>query len=217
MPCGSRNHTHEEGEGMKEERLASGGAILAAIAASLCCLAPLVFVVLGLGAFGAAAFFETARPYLLGAAVVLLAFGFYRSYFRPAESCAPDGTCIGKPINRASRVILWIAAAGVIAFALSPYYAGALARHLVTKPATPETNKQAAAAKPVIDSVSENRAGTTNGQIPAAVVTLRVADAKDTPAEGAVFLRGGSAAGGWSVRQLERQIRLQFYERTAHN
>lgn len=109
---------------MKEERLASGGAILAAFAASLCCIAPLLFVVLGLGAFGAASFFDTARPYLLGAAVLCLAFGFYRAYFRRAEACAPDGTCVAKPVNRASRIILWMASAAVIAFALSPYYAG---------------------------------------------------------------------------------------------
>jgi mercuric ion transport protein len=128
---------------MKKERLASGGAVLAAFAASLCCIAPLLFVVLGLGAFGAASFFETARPYLLGAAVLFLAFGFYRTYFRRAEKCTPDGTCVVKPVNRASRLILWVASAAVLIFALSPYYAGTLARRIAPKPAAPENAPQA--------------------------------------------------------------------------
>lgn len=109
-----------------------GGAIAAAFAASLCCIAPLVFVLLGVGAFGAATMFETARPYLLGAAVLFLAFGFYRAYFRREKACAPDGTCTVNPMSGASRVGLWFASAAVLAFALSPYYAGALARRITT-------------------------------------------------------------------------------------
>jgi mercuric ion transport protein len=123
---------------MKEE-LATGGALAAAAAASLCCIGPLVFVALGLGAFGASAAFETLRPYFLGAAVLLLAFGFYRAYFRRGDAaCAPGGVCATKPTGRATRAALWVAAFAVIAFALSPYYAGALARRLsagATRPA----------------------------------------------------------------------------------
>lgn len=106
---------------MKEERLAIGGAVFAAFAASLCCIAPLLFVVFGLGAFRAAAAFETARPFLLGAAALLLAFGFYRAYFRREEDCAPGEACATKTINRVSRVGLWLASLAAIAFALAPY------------------------------------------------------------------------------------------------
>ncbi|MFN2513775.1 MAG: mercuric transporter MerT family protein [Pyrinomonadaceae bacterium] len=118
---------------MKEERLAIGGAVIAAIAASLCCIGPLLFVVLGLGAFGAAAAFQTARPYLLGAAMLLLAFGFYRTYFRRASACAPGEACDTKPVNRASRIGLWIALIAVLAFALSPYYVGYIAAAFVRR------------------------------------------------------------------------------------
>jgi len=124
---------------MKEEKLAVGGAVIAAIAASLCCIGPLLFVVLGLGAFGAAAAFQTARPYLLGAAVLLLAFGFYRTYFRRASACAPGEACDTKPINRASRIGLWIASIAVLAFALSPYYVGDIAAAFVRRQAPVET------------------------------------------------------------------------------
>ncbi len=118
---------------MREERLAIGGAIITAFVASLCCIGPLLFIVLGLGAFGAAAAFETARPYLLGLAVLILAFGFYRAYFRRAEACAPGEACATKPVNKASRVGLWIASIAVLAFALSPYYVGYIATALAHK------------------------------------------------------------------------------------
>lgn len=133
---------------MKEERIALGGAVVAAIAASLCCIGPLLFVVLGVGAFGAATAFETARPYLLGAAALLLAFGFYRTYFRPDTTCAPGEACATKPVNRASRIALWITSVAVLAFALSPYYAGTLARRVTSEPATAGGAPRAAATRP---------------------------------------------------------------------
>lgn len=109
---------------MKEERLAAGGAVIAAMAAALCCLGPLLFAVLGAGAFGAAAAFESARPYLLGAAVLLLASGFYRAYDGRQEACPPGEACAARPVNRAGRVGLWVASVAVLAFALSPSYVG---------------------------------------------------------------------------------------------
>lgn len=116
---------------MKGEKLALGGAVTAAAAASLCCVGPLLFVVLGLGAFGAAAALESARPYMLAASVLLLAFGFYRTYFRREEACAPGGGCSTKQAGRFSRASLWLSAFAVVAFALSPYYAGSLAGRFV--------------------------------------------------------------------------------------
>lgn len=119
------------------EKLVTGGAVAAAAAASLCCVGPLVFVLLGLGSFGAVAALGTARSYLMGAAALLLAFGFYRAYIRREAGCAPGEACATKPVGRASRASLWVAAAAVIAFALSPYYAGALAERVA--PAQTET------------------------------------------------------------------------------
>jgi mercuric ion transport protein len=132
-----------------KEKLATGGAVAAAAAASLCCIGPLVFVALGLGAFGASAAFETLRPYLLGASVLLLAFGFYSAYFRrPEAACTPGEACAARPAGRATRSALWVAAFVVIAFALSPYYAGALTRRLSTKTTEP------AAMQPTVARVS---------------------------------------------------------------
>lgn len=117
---------------MRAEKLTTFGAVFAAFAASLCCIMPLVFVVFGLGAFGAAAAFETVRPYFLATAALLLAFGFYRAYFRREEVCASDAECATKPVNRISRAGLWFASLAVMAFALAPYYAGTLAHRVIT-------------------------------------------------------------------------------------
>ena len=128
---------------MKVEKLTMSGAVFAAFAASLCCILPLLFVVLGLGVFGAGSVFETARPYLLGAATLLLAFGFYRAYIRREETCAVGEECAAKPISRISRIGLWLALVGAVAFALAPYYTGIIARNVVTQNTQPAANVSA--------------------------------------------------------------------------
>lgn len=137
-----------------ESQLTIWGAMLAGLVASLCCFGPLLFAVLGLGAFGAAGIFAAARPYLLVLAVLLLALGFYRAYFRRDKTCEPGEACATKPTSRLGRVGLWIASVAVLAFALSPYYAGRIAAAWASKnppvpampPTDPTTNEAANAS-----------------------------------------------------------------------
>lgn len=110
---------------MKRENVFVGGAVFAAIASSLCCVLPLVAVVFGLGAFGAASVFDTLRPYLLVLAFTALAFSFYRVYFR-REECAEGEACAAKPVNKMNQVLLWAGFLVISAFALAPYYTGYL-------------------------------------------------------------------------------------------
>lgn len=120
---------------MLKEKTVLGGAILAAFAASLCCVAPLLFVLLGMGSLGMAAIFEPYRPYLMGAAVLLLILGYYWIYFKSesAASCAPGEECATKPASRVSRFGLWFATFAVILFALTPYISAAIANRTGTK------------------------------------------------------------------------------------
>lgn len=115
---------------MKSEKLALGGAIAAAFGAGLCCVGPVLFALLGLGAFSAASVFQSLRPYLLAVAVLTLAFGFHRVYFR-REQCAPGETCATKPVNKVNRAALWVALFVVVAFAFSPWYVGYIAAAVV--------------------------------------------------------------------------------------
>ena len=97
--------------------------VIAAGAASLCCIGPLVAVGVGLGAFGAAAFFESVRPYLLVVTAGFLAAAFYLTYRKkPAEKCE-EGVCAVAP-KRSQKLALWIATGVVIPLAAFPYYAG---------------------------------------------------------------------------------------------
>ncbi|HKR59694.1 MAG TPA: mercuric transporter MerT family protein [Pyrinomonadaceae bacterium] len=117
---------------MSKENVAVSGAVLTAIGASLCCIGPILTLIFGVGAFGAATIFASARPYLLIASALALAFGFYRVYLR-REACASGEECSIKSPSHAARLALWTASVAVLIFALSPYYVGTLARHLSAK------------------------------------------------------------------------------------
>ena len=94
------------------------GGVLAGIAASLCCIGPLVSLTLGLGSFAAAAWFAQWRPVLLGATFVLLGLAWYLTYRRPKADCA-DGSC-ARPPGKASRAALWLGTLVALAAAIYP-------------------------------------------------------------------------------------------------
>ena len=108
---------------MENKSLTVASAITASLA-SLCCIGPLVAVGLGLSTFGAAAFFESVRPYLLVVTAGLLGAAFYLTYRKkPVEKCE-DGVCAVAP-KRSQGLALWIATMVVIPVAAFPYYSGA--------------------------------------------------------------------------------------------
>ena len=108
----------------RAKKLTIGGAVLAALAASSCCIGPLVLAALGIGGAGALAAVGAYRPYILGVTAVLLAGGFYLTYRKPAVAVG-DGDACGceKPnakAGRAGKIGLWIATAMVVVFAAAP-------------------------------------------------------------------------------------------------
>ena len=80
--------------------LASVAAIASVIAASSCCLPIQPFVVAASFA-GTATVLTALRPYLLGASVVFIAFGFYQAW--------KSKRCTRKP-NVISSALLWLSA-----------------------------------------------------------------------------------------------------------
>jgi len=108
-----------------------GGAIVAAFAASLCCLGPLLFAALGLGGAGLLVEFESYRPYFAALTLVLLAAGFYFTYRRPrpvpaTAAAGPACDCELPRANRFGRVLLWVATAVVAGLLGFPYLAQVL-------------------------------------------------------------------------------------------
>lgn len=102
------------------------GALLTAFLASLCCVGPLVFALLGIGGAGLLVKFEPYRPFFAVATLGLLGAGFYFTYRKPkaaavgsAEGDACD--CPAPKTNKTGRVMLWIATVLVVGFLIFPY------------------------------------------------------------------------------------------------
>ena len=94
----------------KSGLLAAGAAVLAAFGASLCCVGPILFVTVGVGA-GLASTMEPLRPFFTGITVLALGIGFYTVYRRPSEAdaCAPGEACARPRSRRREKVVLWAA------------------------------------------------------------------------------------------------------------
>lgn len=124
-------------------RWSTPAAVGSAILSSACCWLPLLLLAFGLSAGGVAGFFEAVRPFFLVAAVIFLGTGFYFAYFRGFRkpTCKPGEACaVPNPkLQRFNRVMLWVAAVFVIAFALFPYYSPALVRAFADAPANATT------------------------------------------------------------------------------
>ncbi len=97
--------------------LSTLGALGAAIASSLCCTGPLLYVGLGIGGAGLASTFEPMRPWFLGGATLLLAVGFYGVYGQRYR-CAADGNAERK--RKREKVMLWVGTVMVMLFATFP-------------------------------------------------------------------------------------------------
>ncbi len=112
--------------GARARRASIGAAVIASIAASSCCIGPLVLAALGVGGAGALATLSAYRPYILVVTVVLLGAGYYLTY-RPPR--AADGCGCERPrASRAGKLGLWLATVAVALFAAFPVLGARLAR-----------------------------------------------------------------------------------------
>jgi len=90
--------------------LASIGAIGSVLAASSCCL-PILPLFLAAGFAGSSAFLTAARPYLLGASILFIGYGFYQAW--RAKKCRRRPRVI-------ASALLWAAAVFVVISILFP-------------------------------------------------------------------------------------------------
>jgi len=96
--------------GSRSTAVASLAALGSVIAASSCCL-PLLPFVFAAGAAGTSAFVAQLRPYLLVLSVLLIAFGFYKSWRAKQCNCKP---------GRMTTFLLWFSAIVVFVFIFFP-------------------------------------------------------------------------------------------------
>jgi mercuric ion transport protein len=97
---------------------------LAAIVGSLCCVAPLVLLTLGIsGAWiSRLTALEPYRPIFIGVMMVFMGLAFRQLYIVPAR-CAPGEACANPVLQRRQRQIFWVVVAGLAALIAFPWYA----------------------------------------------------------------------------------------------
>ncbi len=99
-------------------------AIVAALAASACCIGPVVFTLLGAGALSAASLtLVPYRPWFIGATGAIIAAGFYGAYRPMPTECSADAACTPQS-RRTARRVMWIAAVVAALLVAFPYYIG---------------------------------------------------------------------------------------------
>jgi mercuric ion transport protein len=105
--------------------LAAAGGLLGALAASACCIIPLVLFTLGIsGAWiGNLAALAPYQPYSLAITAGFLGVGYYLVYRRPKVAC-DDGQACARPLpNCLVKLALWTATAVAGAAIIFPYVA----------------------------------------------------------------------------------------------
>lgn len=112
---------------MQETRVARRSlfaGIAAAVAASVCCVGPLVLLALGVSGAWVARLteFESVRPVFIGVTLLLLALAFFKLYIQP-PACAPNRACATSLSLRRQRIVFWLAALFVAALLAFPWYA----------------------------------------------------------------------------------------------
>lgn len=109
---------HAGGEQARARWIAAGG-ILGGLAASSCCILPLVLFSLGISGAWIASFTALApyKLYVVAGTLALLGYGYYLVYVRPKQACA-DGSCARPVPDRVVKSSLWIATM-LIAIALA--------------------------------------------------------------------------------------------------
>ena len=115
---------------MSQDKQANGwpliGGVAAAIAASLCCVGPLVLVILGIGGAWIAnlAALEPYRPFFLGIGVVFMVLAYRKIYRAPAaQACTPGSLCALPQTNRVYKMLFWMVAVLMLLAIAFPYIA----------------------------------------------------------------------------------------------
>ena len=160
------------------------GAVLSGVAATACCVLPLVLLALGVGGTWASrlAVLEPYRPLFVALTVLLLGFAFYRAY-RPVrmESCSAHESCRIPASGRLSRVALWVISPPLLALVAFPSIVKHLPHHLLScggaPPGTTQAGSDACCAVPASqsDAPSDNPPKESSGPIdPAREIVFNV-------------------------------------------
>jgi len=114
--------TMDLAESRKARWIAAGG-FLGALAASTCCILPLVLFSLGIsGAWiGQLTALSPYQPIFIALTVLCLGYGYWLVYRKPKQACE-DGMACARPLpNRLVKTLLWLATILVLVAFAWPY------------------------------------------------------------------------------------------------
>ena len=119
----------ERGE-VGRQRLIAVGGIFGGLAASSCCIVPLILFSVGIGGawIGNLTALAPYKPIFVAGTAGLLGYGFYLVYWKPRRACAEGAACARPISNRLVQLALWIATVLVIAAFAFDYVAPLLLR-----------------------------------------------------------------------------------------
>ena len=98
--------------------------VLAGLGASLCCVAPLVLLSLGLGGAWVANLtaFEPVRPVFMGLTLLFIGLSFRKLYLT-TQTCEIDKPCADNEVIRKQRFIFWGVTIPVLGLLAFPWFA----------------------------------------------------------------------------------------------
>jgi mercuric ion transport protein len=108
---------------MKKDKKLIGAGLLAAIAASLCCITPILALVAGTSGLASTfSWLEPARPYFISLTILVLGFAWYQK-LKPKKQIECNCETEEKPRFIQSKMLLGIVTAFAIVMLAFPYYA----------------------------------------------------------------------------------------------
>jgi mercuric ion transport protein len=115
---------------VERQRLIAVGGIFGALAASSCCIVPLILFSLGIGGawIGNLTALAPYKPIFVAGTAGLLGYGFYLVYWKLRRACAEGAACARPISNHLVQLALWIATVLVIAAFAFDYVAPLLLR-----------------------------------------------------------------------------------------
>ena len=100
------------------------GAVLAAIGASVCCVAPLLLLSLGIGGawISTLTSMEAVRPFFIILTLVFIGLGYRKLYLLP-DSCEEGEACTSAEVKQKQQLIFWVGSGLVLLLLAFPWYA----------------------------------------------------------------------------------------------
>lgn len=100
------------------------GAVIAGIIASLCCVGPLILLLLGIGGtwVGTLTLLEPIRPFTIIITLGFISIAFWQLYLKPFK-CEPETMCAKPSYLRVQRIIFWIITVVLLLLLALPWYA----------------------------------------------------------------------------------------------